>query len=519
MKSKTAKIIKIICFCLIAVLMVSGLTDLLKPKWLENRWASAKTNKSFYELEKDSLEVAFYGSSVIAAAIDPFQLYEEHGISAYNMGVMSQPMIGTYFWFKETLKTQDLKLAVIEIKSGGRSQEKAEEKARKSYDYMKWGLNKIQYALEYKDFHRKADGEDDAVDLWSYLFPLNLYHTRWSELTYDDYDFFLGNNSSHTRGFAVLSTKFRDRASFDAQKEAEGLYDGFEIDTEEKEEPNAINADYLQRLIELANKEGVQLLFVKAPDTAWNVTQHNYISSVAKENNIEFIDFNLKENRKKIDFDYSDDAADSVHINMLGAEKITKYLGNYISENYKLTDFRKNNNSVKKDYEGQKPYYEAMVKQGELSFISNPEEYLTAINMSDYEVIMVAGPMAGNTPFSETQKELLVGLGLDSTAFEYCEYGKNIVSIIDEKNKINKVKPQNSSGTAGIVTGGTLDCGIDYSVEANSTGIQVRLNNDNCAGLNKYGFNIIVIDKKLREVVDMVYFDANDNMVGINRGE
>lgn len=49
--------------------------------------------------------------------MDPFQLYEEQGISSYNLGVMSQPMIGTYYWFKEALKTQNMKLAVIEIKS------------------------------------------------------------------------------------------------------------------------------------------------------------------------------------------------------------------------------------------------------------------------------------------------------------------------------------------------------------------------------------------------------------------
>ena len=110
--------------------MVGGLTDLLKPKWLENRWVSAKTNKSFYELQDNSAEVVFFGASIISAAMDPFQLYEEQGISSYNLGVMSQPMIGTYYWFKEALKTQNMKLAVIEIKSAGRSSEKAEEKAR-----------------------------------------------------------------------------------------------------------------------------------------------------------------------------------------------------------------------------------------------------------------------------------------------------------------------------------------------------------------------------------------------------
>ncbi len=69
--------------------MVGGLTDLLKPKWLENRWVSAKTNKSFMNCRIQRRGCLFW-SSIISAAMDPFQLYEEQGISSYNLGVMSQ---------------------------------------------------------------------------------------------------------------------------------------------------------------------------------------------------------------------------------------------------------------------------------------------------------------------------------------------------------------------------------------------------------------------------------------------
>ena len=172
MKQKIGRIVKIICFCLVAVLMVNALEGLFKPKWLENRWASSKTNKSFYELEKNSTEVLFFGASVIAATADPYQLYEDYGISSYNLGVMSQPMIGTFFWFKEALDTQDIKVAVVEIKSAGKSSEKAEEKARKSYDYMRIGKNKLQYAIEYNSVQR--DEDEVKPDLFSYLFPLSL---------------------------------------------------------------------------------------------------------------------------------------------------------------------------------------------------------------------------------------------------------------------------------------------------------------------------------------------------------
>lgn len=170
MKIKLCRIMKVICFCLVVVLMVNTLTDLFKPKWLENRWQSAKTNNSFYELKKDSTEVVYFGASVIAAAVDPFQLYEEQGISSYNLGVMSQPMLATYFWFREALKTQKMKVAVIEIKSAARTSIKAEGKARKSYDYMKWGVEKIQYALEYKKLFGNTENSAEQVSLMEYLF-------------------------------------------------------------------------------------------------------------------------------------------------------------------------------------------------------------------------------------------------------------------------------------------------------------------------------------------------------------
>ena len=116
MKVKIFRIVKAICFCMVAVLMIGGLNTLLKPKWLENRWQSAKTNLSFYEIEKDSTEVMFYGPSTLAASVNPYQLYEDYGISSYNLGVMSQPMMGTYFWFKDSLKTQkNIKVAFVKI--------------------------------------------------------------------------------------------------------------------------------------------------------------------------------------------------------------------------------------------------------------------------------------------------------------------------------------------------------------------------------------------------------------------
>lgn len=346
MKKKVYRIIKAICFCLIVVIMVNGITNLLKPKWLENRWQSAKTNNTFYNLEKDSVDIFFVGSSVIAAAVDPYQLYNEYGFSSYNLGVMQQPTVGTYFWLKEVLKTQSPKLIVMEVKTVGRVEDKDESSSRKSYDYMKWGKNKLQYAIEYAHTNKEAD-------LFEYLFPLSKYHTRWSELTYDDWDFFMGDDTSYTRGFATLTTRFKDAENFIEWK-------GIKEDPSKIKSFNSTNESYCRRIVDLAKENNIDILFVKTPDTAWTTSRHNHIVNLSKELGVDFIDFNIEGTMKSAGIDYSVDGADTNHLNMNGAKKFTSYIGDYLKKKYDLTNYKNgSSNKVKETYESEMKNYNA----------------------------------------------------------------------------------------------------------------------------------------------------------------
>lgn len=515
MKVKVKRIVKFICFCMIGVLIINALSALFKPKWLENRWQSAKTNNSFYELEKDSTEVLFFGSSVIAAAVDPYQLYNEQGISSYNLGVMSQPILATYFWLKEAVKTQDIKLAVVEIKSAGRDKEKEVEKARKSYDYMREGKTKLQYAIEYNNVHK----DDEEVQLWDYLFPLSIYHSRWSELTYEDYDFFLGNDDSYTRGFSTLTTEFKDASNFDNEEYENGEYDGIEIDTDEIEDVNSVNEAYAKRLIKFAKEEGIELLFIRTPDTKWSTEQHNSIKKLTEENDVGFLDFNLKEMRKKLGFDYAVDAADTVHLNLNGAVKFTTYLGKYLSQHYDLNDYRQGDNSVKKAYESEMDNYNSVMKASKLSMITNADEYLEAINDDEYAVFIVSGSKAGKLKFTDAQRKSLAELGVEDGFFKEAEYGKNIIFIKDGKTITNNIKEQNDAYTKSVSSNGTLSCKTDYSISANVNGCSVRFNNSEYQGIVSAGFNIVVYNKKLNNIADSVYLYAEDANLILDRQE
>ena len=74
-----------------------------------------------------------------------------------------------------------------------------------------------------------------------------------------------------------------------AEKEAKGKYDGFEVKSNDKETPNPINEEYALKLIKEAKQQGVELLFVRTPDTTWHEDQHNYIQELADKNNIKFL--------------------------------------------------------------------------------------------------------------------------------------------------------------------------------------------------------------------------------------
>ena len=517
MKTKICRITKVICFCLIAVLMVSYLTDLLKPKWLENRWQSAKTNNSFYDLEKNTTDVLFFGSSVTAASIDPYQLYNDYGISGYNLGVMSQPMVGTFFWFKEALKTQSPKVVVIDIKALGRVSAKDEEKGRKSYDYMKEGKNKLQYALEYKNSSKILDGTDDEVNLMEYLFPLELYHSRWSELSYDDFDFIKGNDKSYTRGFAALYDIFKYRASYSATKAEKGLYDGFDENPDATGTYNSTNKDYLKRLVDIANQKNIKLLFYRAPDSTWSVKQYNYVKEYAQKLNIPYIDFNLKSIRKELDFDYETEAADTFHVNIEGAKKVTAYIGKYLHDNYGLENHKNNkNDKVNEIFSKEMENYNLTMKDTKLCMIMDADKYLDYINNDNY-VVSIIGTPSVKINFTSNQLSKLEKLGVDTSIFKNTQYGSNIISVHDKKLSVDTEKIQDKSRTIVTTEGGNFDDGTSFSITTQNGNCSMRIDNNAYKYLNTSGFNIVVYNKKLKSVADAIYLYMDNDTVKIGR--
>ena len=78
----------------LAILFVAA-GFLFLPIWYS--WTVYDTSKNFYKEPRNSIEVIFLGTSVMAAGGDPMIMYESENISAYNLGAEQQPMLASYY--------------------------------------------------------------------------------------------------------------------------------------------------------------------------------------------------------------------------------------------------------------------------------------------------------------------------------------------------------------------------------------------------------------------------------------
>lgn len=96
-------------FIVCMTLLYNGILPVFKDKSTE------AVSKEYRDFERGTFDVILLGSSVMMNDVYPLQLYDEYGISAYNLGSGNQRLPMTYYLVEETLKEQDPKLVVIDV--------------------------------------------------------------------------------------------------------------------------------------------------------------------------------------------------------------------------------------------------------------------------------------------------------------------------------------------------------------------------------------------------------------------
>lgn len=313
-------LIKIVIFALLCLFVNWLISDIFKYKGVE----AVIPTMEFYNMEENTVDVLFIGSSSAFCGLSPMYIWRDYGItSVMRASFMVHPAVSELY-LKEAFESQNPGLVIINP-----------QMAFQEYDYLQYRESLNRALLFEKLSLQKLSAMFDiyknssyTAELHELMFPIFYYHYRWSILTRYDFDISEHLNDSRTRGQYMLP----DKKEFQFQE--------YMIPSDEINNLIPISERYYRDMIEYCLDRGTEVALLIMPRQDWNYANHNGLQRLADEYGIEFIDLNIIEIRDVLDLDYSYDYLDSTHLNVFGSEKAAAYLGGFIQERYGIKDRR-----------------------------------------------------------------------------------------------------------------------------------------------------------------------------------
>ena len=291
---------------------------LLVPKYMSGVREGALIQEYYRETTKH--DVIFIGDCEVYENISPVTLWEEYGITSYIRGSAQQLVWQSYYLLEETLKYEKPEVVVFNVLSMKYNEPQNEAYNRMTLDGMKWSSSKAQ-AVE-------ASMTEDE-NFASYVFPLLRFHSRWSELTKEDFRYmFLRATVSHNGYLMQVGTK-----PVTTMPKTE-ILDNYSFGE---------NAwQYLEKITDICRENGIKLVLMKAPTIypVWYEQWEKQIEEYADKNDLLY--YNFLETMDEAGIDLTTDTYDAgLHLNVEGAEKLSKYFGKILVQECGLSDNRK----------------------------------------------------------------------------------------------------------------------------------------------------------------------------------
>ena len=352
MKNKS-EILKCIIFIIIGIIILQILTYILSPKFIEEQDPAAARIKSFYNEKENTLDVLFIGNSEASRAYSPICIWNEYGITSYNYSNSLQTTQMAYYKIKESLKYQHPKVIILEPNSFFES-ENSDEASRKVMD--NWKFDDVKLSAIF-------DKNLEIKDRITYIFPIIKYHSRWNKMEATDFKVLKKKyNEIAYKGMPIIV----NRKEYNGNK-----YYMAENGKEEKISEN--NLVYIKKIIELCKENNITILFNELPaPLIWSSAKNKATKEIADEYGLDFMDFNLLQ--EEIGIDWSQDFHDAGgHLNIYGAEKVSKYIGKILQEKYNLPN-HKNDANIADEWNETAQKYEQHKKELETTISSKKDK-------------------------------------------------------------------------------------------------------------------------------------------------
>ena len=332
--------------CVIFLALLWLLQALLVPKYMTESQEGALI-ADYYD-NAGNKDVVFIGDCEVYENFSPITLWEEYGITSYIRGSAQQLIWQSYYLMEETFRYETPKVMVFNVlsmkydtpASTGRSDQR-EAYNRMTLDGMRWSASKwnaIKASMTEEEKEKEA--------MWLYLFPLLRYHDRWSDLKGEDFRYLFHRDTLSDNGYLMqvgvnpVTDKHVEKPLVDYNF-ADNCY------------------EYLDMMRQLCEEHGTQLVLIKAPSLSpvwweqWDVQMEAY----AAQHDLLYINF--LDYEEEIGIDWTTDTYDTgLHLNVYGAEKLSRFFGQILAEECGLEDHRDDSEAAALWEEKAEAYYD-----------------------------------------------------------------------------------------------------------------------------------------------------------------
>lgn len=265
---------------------------------------------NFRQLEKDSTDIIFIGSSHQFCTISTDLLYEEYDVNSFMLATSAQTIPMSYYAAMEAIESQHPKAIVLEASYLANDfRTVSPEMSHYFFDGMSWGEAK---KLAIRDLIE----EDEQI---YYYLNLGRYHTRWKDLEKSDFE----SNLTSPRG-----SYYYEDTSYNWEIPV--------ISRNEKAQMPEEMKKYMDMLVRLCEDNDVELILYIAPFNTLYIDEtlvedlyqrqriFNGLEEYAWENGLRY--YNLFYEMETIGLDGTTDYKDSQHFNCMGQSKVTRYM-------------------------------------------------------------------------------------------------------------------------------------------------------------------------------------------------
>lgn len=317
MRSKKKTICLVICMILLSLVVLFLSQAVLVPKYMSGVLEGALIGE--YYKEPKNHDVVFIGDCEVYENISPVTLWEDYGITSYIRGSAQQLIWQSYYLLEETLQYEKPEVVVFNVLSMKYNEPQNEAYNRMTLDGMKWSKAKAA------SIQASMTPEESFV---SYVFPLLRFHSRWSELTNEDFRYMFSRDTVSHNGYLMQAGE--SAVTTMPRKPVLADYSFGETAW-----------TYLEKMTALCRENGIELVLMKAPSIypVWYEQWECQIEDYATENGLDY--YNFLETMDEAGIDLTTDTYDAgLHLNVSGAEKLSKYFGAILQEECELTDHR-----------------------------------------------------------------------------------------------------------------------------------------------------------------------------------